>query len=199
MARSKKRLLVFDPTEAIEEALAILKEADASFALAGCLAAWVYVPADGKRLTQDVDFAVKGEHMEAVVKVAKKRGYRVEKLGAGGYRIKVGDVPVDFIDGRPYLRELFDFAVEHASEMDIGGGLEFPVVRKEYLVAMKAAAGGKQDEWDLEWLLRTVDGKKNYRELRSFVISRVGYVGAVVLDKIARGIGHPGPGPLQRN
>ena len=199
MAGNKKGLPVFDPTEAIREALAILEEADAAFALAGCLAAWTYVPADGKRLTQDVDFAVKGEHMAAVVKVAKKRGYRVEKLRAGGHRIRVGDVPVDFIDGRPYLRELFDFAVEHAGRKDIGGGLELPVVRKNYLVAMKAAAGAKQDEWDLEWLLRTVDGKKKYRELRTFVISRVGYVGAVVLDKIARGIGHPGPGPLQRN
>ena len=199
MAGDKKGLLVFDPTKAIEEALAILEEADAAFALAGCLAAWVYVPADGKRLTQDVDFAVKGEHIDAVVKVAKKRGYRVEKLRAGGHRIRVGDVPVDFIDGRPYLRELFDFAVEHASKKDIGGGITIPVVAKYCLVAMKAAAAGEQDEQDISWILRTVDGKKRYRELRTFVLTRAGYTAAMVLDRTARRIGHPGPGPLQRN
>jgi len=199
VAGSKRKLPVFDPTEAIEEALAILKEADAAFALAGCLAAWVYVPADGKRLTQDVDFAVKGEHMEAVVKVAKKRGHRVEKLRAGGHRIRVGDVPVDFIDGRPYLRELFDFAVKYATDKDIGTGGTIPVVRMNYLVAMKAAAAGEQDEQDISWLLRNVHGKKRYRELRSFVLSRAGYTATMVLDRVARRIGHPGPGPLQRN
>jgi predicted nucleotidyltransferase len=199
MAEAKAKLPVFDPTEALKEALAVLEEAEARFALAGCLAVWTYVAAAGMRLTRDVDFAVRTDDMEAVVEAARKRGLQVEELRMGGYRTRVGDTPVDFIDGRPYLRQLFNFAVEHARSMDLGLGREIPVVRLNYLLAMKAAAAGEQDEQDIGWLLRGVEGAERYRELRSFVLTHAGYTATMVLDKVARRIGHRGPGPEQRS
>ena len=156
MSEDNNKLPVFNPSEAIREGLAILDEAGARFALAGCLAAWSYVPPEGKRLTQDVDFAVRSADMEAVLDAARRRGHAVEKLGAGGHRITVGGVPVDFIDGRPYLLELFEFAVAHARKMDLGLGEGVPVVRRDDLVAMKAAAAGEQDEQDIRWILKAV-------------------------------------------
>ena len=201
MAKKKTAggLPVFDPTEAMTEALAILGEAGAGFALVGCLAAWVYVPPGGKRLTEDVDFAVDGDDVAKINAAACKRGHHVEKLKMGGCRVTVGGVPVDFIDGGPDLGQLFKRAVASARKTDLGGGLKLPVVRKDYLVAMKLAAGAERDEQDLEHLLRTVDGRERYGELRSFVISMIGYGGAVLLDRVARRIGHPGPGMQHRN
>jgi hypothetical protein len=191
-------LPVFDPTPAMTEARAILDEAGARSALAGCLAAWAYVPLGGKRLTEDVDFAVRSDDIDKVVAAARARGHRVEKLKMGGCRVSVGGVPVDFIDGGPHLRELFENAVDFAKPRDVGG-MKLPVVRKDSLIAMKLAAGARQDEQDVEWLLGTVHGKKRYGELRSFVVSMIGYGGAVLLDRAARRIGHPGPGIQHRN
>jgi len=104
MSEGGNKLPFFDPSEAIREGLAILDEAGARFALAGCLASWSYVP----------------------------------------------------------------------------------------------AAAGEQDEQDIRWILKAVS-REEYRELRGVVLARAGYTAMMVLDKVARRIGHPGAEPETRN
>jgi len=125
--------------------------------------------------------------------------WKTPELRMGGGRAFVSGVPVDSIVGGLELRELFDHAVEFARTRDIGGGVVLPIVRKDYLVAMRLAAGAAQDKHDVEWLLKTIDGRERCVEFRTFVVSMIGYGGAVLLDEVARRMGHPGPGMQHRS
>ncbi|HEC61338.1 MAG TPA: hypothetical protein ENI27_03690 [bacterium] len=192
------RLPRFDPADALKETVALLEEANIDYALVGCLAVWAYVPPGGKRLTDDIDFAVSLKDLEPLLGLLEQHGYLFEPLPAGGFRTEVLGIVVDFIYGGSYLADLFSSAVGSAKVIDYGDGIEVFVTNLDHLITMKVAAGGEQDEFDLRHLLKLIDTNR-YKRLRSFVLNHTGYIGMMVLDRMARSISHPGVGPPVRN
>jgi hypothetical protein len=193
----------FDPNPSMKAALSILDAAGVPFALAGRLAVWDYVPPEGQQFTKDVDFAVPHGHVDAIVREARRRGFRVADLNIGGAGIKAPHIMVDFIDRHPELSALFAEAVRAAHRQPKGRWLAFqgrrvPIVPMNYLIAMKLVTFEPKDERDVtEMLMRLPD--RGYAPLRRLVKKHLGYVGAERLDVFARRVGHPGPGRLKRH
>ena len=72
-----------------------------------------------------------------------------EPLSFGGYRAKTSEgIPVDLILRDDEFRDLYEEALLFSIEIE---GL--PVVKPEYLVAMKMVASRPKDDMDLEFLL----------------------------------------------
>ena len=179
----------------------ILRSAGVRFALAGRMAVWSYVPPRGQLVTKDVDFAVPYGYSDAIERAARESGFAVRKLGIGGLGIDGENVVVDFIDRAPSLTRLFADAVGAAEERGnvfALGGVEAPVVPKEYLVAMKLVPHEEGDERDVQELLKTMSAEE-YREARRLVEKYLGYVTTQYLDALARKIGHAGPGTRSRD
>lgn len=175
----------------------LLEEAGVPHALIGRLAVWTYVSADAQQTTYDVDLAVPHGSAARVARAADERGYEVRNVDVGGYRVRVKDVRVDFIDGHPQFSALYSEAIKASQEqgdvLEVGDA-EVPVVPAEYLVAMKLASGRARDDRDIEEVI-TIAGEDEYREIRRTVVEHLGYAMGNRLDVIARRIGHPGPGP----
>lgn len=201
--RSLEGLPRFDPNPSMAAALELLEAAGVPFALAGRLAVWQYVPPEGQQFTKDVDFAVPHGHVDALVREARGRGFRVTELSIGGAGIKAPGVMVDFIDRHPELSALFAEAVRAARERPRRRWLAFlgrrvPVVPMNYLIAMKLVTFDPKDDRDVvEMLMRL--GDRGYTPLRRLVRKHLGLVGAERLDAFARRVGHPGPGRLRRS
>jgi len=201
-SRSADDLPRFDPNPSMKAALGILDAAGVPFALAGRLAVWQYVPTEGQQFTKDVDFAVPHGHIDALVREARGRGFRVTDLNIGGAGIKAPRVMVDFIDRHPELSALFAEAVRAAHKQPKKRWLEFrgrrlPVVPMNYLITMKLVTFDPKDERDLTEMLMRLPNR-GYAALRRLVKKHLGYIGAERLDVFARRVGHPGPGRLTR-
>ncbi len=110
--------------------------------------------------------------------------------------MKAQGVSIDFIDRHPYLTNLYRDAVgasaEHGGSFTVEGE-EVRAVPPEHLVAMKLASGRARDERDIEEMVALAD-EDEYREIRRTVVEYLGYAMGNQLDRIARRIGHPGPG-----
>jgi hypothetical protein len=177
----------------------LLHAAKTPFALAGRLAVWHYVPAEGQQFTRDVDFAVPYGHVEPLARLAAKRGYALAQLYIGGIGIKAPGIAIDFVDRRRGYTDLFADAVKAAQaapKLRLGA-LEIPVVPRDYLIAMKLIVFESDDERDLEELLMVVS-LEEYAGLRQLVTQYLGDALAERLDAIARRVGHPGPGMKSR-
>jgi len=187
----------FDPNKSVKVGLELLREAGVPFALVGRLAVWAYVPTEGQQFTKDVDFAVPHGSVEAVARAAGRKGYEVSDVDIGGCRVKTEGMSIDFIDRHPYLTSLYRDAVGASREK--GGsftvaGEEVPAVPPEHLVAMKLASGRPRDERDIEEIVAVAD-EDEYGDIRRVVVEYLGYAMGNQLDRIARRIGHPAPGP----
>ena len=191
----------FDPGPSLKIAMELLESARASFALAGRLAVWTYVPPAGQQYTKDVDFAVKPEDGPSLREAAAERGYGITDLGIGGIGVKAPGAAIDFIDRHPYFSRLFSDAVNKAIVLSAKIGarsVELPVVPLPHLVAMKMVSGETSDDKDVEELLMTVSAD-GYGEVRDLVQEHLGRASAERLDVIARRVGHPGPGMKRRS
>jgi len=190
------RLPHFDPEPSTRVALEILRAAKAPFALAGRVAAWLYLPPDEQAYTKDVDFAIPRDKAEQVAAAARAAGYDPIPLDIGGCCVRDKGVAVDFIHRHPELGELFAAAVRAARRSKMRtevAGHSVPVVPRDYLIAMKIATMEEKDERDAESLILAVPDDE-YGKLRSLVRRHLGPVGALRLDVIARRVGHPGAG-----
>ncbi len=194
--RRRGPLPSFDPNKSVKIGLELLREAGVPFALIGRIAVWAYVPPEGQQFTKDVDFAVPHGSVEAVAGVADRKGYEVSDVDIGGCRVKTEGVSIDFIDRHPYLTNLYRDAVEASAERGSSfavEGEEVPVVPPEHLVAMKLASGRARDERDIEEIVSLAD-EDEYGDIKRTVVEYLGYAMGNQLDRIARRIGHPGPG-----
>jgi hypothetical protein len=204
MAKYRKQTdlssLRFDAEKSLLAGLAILREARTPFALAGRLAVWSYVPAEGQGLTKDVDFAVPYGHARDLAGISAGKGYRVKHLDIGGCGMRASGIAVDFIDRHPHLSELFADAVRAArgqrKRLHIGA-FTVPVVPRDHLICMKLAIFDAKDDRDVTELLK-VTPTKSYGRLRSLVAKYHGFVGVQRLDQLARSLGHPGPAAAKK-
>jgi len=186
----------FDSSSSFIAALDILRKARVPFALIGRLAVWEYVPPQRQIFTKDVDFAVPYGFTPQVAQAARAAGYKSVSLDIGGCAIanKARGVAVDFIDRHPLLSKLFAEAIRKSQGNTARmGGTSVPVVRKEYLVAMKLATSERDDEEDVKALLDTV-AEREYPALRKFIAEKLNPLAALRLDVLAREIGHHGVG-----
>ncbi len=204
MAKYRKQTdlssLRFDAEKSLLAGLAILREARTPFALAGRLAVWSYVPAEGQGLTKDVDFAVPYGRARDLAVIASDKGYRVKDLDIGGCGVRASGIAVDFIDRHPHLSELFADAVRAArrqrKRLHIAPFV-VPVVPRDHLICMKLAIFDAKDDRDVAELLK-VTPARSYGRLRSLTAKYHGFVGVQRLDQIARSIGHPGPAAAKK-
>jgi hypothetical protein len=188
-------MLRFDAEKSLMAGLAILHEARISFALAGRLAVWSYVPAEAQGFTKDVDFAVPYGRTRDLAVIAAGKGYRVKDLDIGGCGVRASGIAIDFIDRHPHLSALFADAVRAArrqrKRLHIGPFV-VPVVPRDHLICMKLVIFDAKDDRDVAELLK-VTPPRNYRRLRALVAKYHGFVGVQRLDQIVRSLGHLGP------
>jgi hypothetical protein len=196
-ARRANGLPRFDPNVSADAGVRILRAAGVPFALAGRVAVWTYVPAEGQGFTKDVDFAVPYGYAQAIEEEARRAGYATSRLSIGGVGVRKGEISVDFIDRHPGAAKLFADAVAVAEKsgerVRVGEG-ELPVVPKQYLLAMKMVPHEEKDERDAQEILKTMTADE-YRQARRLVEEYLGYVDAEHLDSLARRIGHAGVEP----
>jgi hypothetical protein len=193
-------MLRFDAEKSLLAGLAILREARAAYALAGRLAVWCYVPAEGQGLTKDVDFAVPYGRTRDLAVIASDKGYKVKSLDIGGCGVRASGIAIDFIDRHPHLSELFADAVRAARRQRKRlriGPFAAPVVPRDHLICMKLAIFDAKDDRDVTELLK-VTPPRSYSRLRSLVAKYHGFVGVQRLDQIARSAGHFGPAAAKK-
>jgi hypothetical protein len=73
-----------------------------------------------------------------------------EPLSFGGYQTEVMQVPVDFVVRDDDYAELYGDGLTRSTFL---ADAPMPVVRLEYLAAMKMGAGRPRDDADLEWIV----------------------------------------------
>jgi len=192
--------LRFDAEKSLLAGLTILREARTPFALAGRLAVWSYVPAEGQGLTKEVNFAVPYGRERDLAVIASDKGYKVKSLDIGGCGVRTSGIAVDFIDRHPHLSGLFADAVRAArrqrKRLHIGP-FAVPVVPRDHLVCMKLAIFDAKDDRDVAELLK-VTPTKSYARLRSLAAKYHGFIGVQRLDQIARSVGHQGPATVKK-
>ena len=198
--QSDLSMLRFDAEKSLLAGLAILREARSFYALAGRLAVWSYVPAEGQGLTKDVDFAVPYGRTRDLAVIASDKGYKVKNLDIGGCGVRASGIAIDFIDRHPHLSELFADSVRAARRQRKRlriGPFSVPVVPRDHLICMKLAVFDAKDDRDVAELLK-VTPPRSYSRLRSLVAKYHGFVGVQRLDQIARSIGHLGPAAAKK-
>ena len=137
--RSKRFLAPETLDEAAREVAILASDENVAVALIGGYALQLY---GSPRLTGDVD-VVAGQSIEALP--------AGELLSFGGYQTEAPNgVPVDFVLRDDDYAALYEEALVRAVEL---ADAPMPVVRLEYLTAMKMAAGRSRDEADLEWIV----------------------------------------------
>ena len=149
---------------ALAEVVALAKKEGVHMALAGGYAMQQY---GSPRLTGDVD----------VVASETVRALKGKALTFGGRRTKAtAGVPVDIIVRSDDAKDLYEAAL--ASAVNIGGPC--PVVRPEFMAAIKLEAGRKKDEDDLEFLIvaRRIDIPK----ARAIIKQYLGWFAAKEFD-----------------
>ena len=124
------------------------------------------------RLTGDVDFVAERPLPSFPV---------VGSLSFGGDKLVTSEgVPVDLVLRNDEYTELYTDALADATGRTPKG--ELPVVRPEYIAAMKMAAGRGKDMADLEFLV--TDGHANLDEVRAIVRRHLGSYAARELDQL---------------
>lgn len=136
----KKKFL--DPAllgEAVDQVGALARRERVRVVLIGGFALQLY---GSDRLTGDVDFAA-AQRIDALP--------RGEPLSFGGEQTHAPNgVPVDLVLRQDDYAGLYEEAIERATKIP---GVAVPVVRPEYLAAMKMVAGRGRDEADLAFLI----------------------------------------------
>ena len=191
---TRTQLPRFDPGPSLVCAVELLGKHQIPCALIGGVAIWAYVPASEQRLTKDVDLAVPGTWSAQVEAALTNAGHRPIPLEIGGWGVREDTLRADFIDRRVDFATLYQDAVEEAgqaqrwAEID---GAQVLLVSPEYLVAMKLATGERDDEHDVERLLRSSAPPVDLSTARELCAQRLGPAVANRLDALARGVGHP--------
>lgn len=190
----------FDSEKSFRLALAVLREAGVPFALAGRLAVWQYVPPEGQQFTKDVDLAIRYADSDRLGEAIRKSGHEMVELSIGGFGVRAEGASVEFIHGHPHFAALFADSIGAARS----GSVELrvfsqtvPVVPRDYLIAAKLTRCGPGDERDVQELLVAVP-ERRYPSVQELVQKYLGYASVQYLDRIAREMGHPGPGLLLR-
>lgn len=138
-AASRVTRRFIDPRQ-IDAAIEAVKKMDIDAVLAGGAAMQIW---GSDRLTRDVDFLATAAPTER----------RWQPLSLGGVRGVVGRdrIPVDIIVRDDDYAKLYEEAIDRAVRVK---GVAVPVVRPEYLAAMKLAAARAKDDEDLRALIR---------------------------------------------
>jgi len=195
-------LPVFDPKPSALLGYEILTEVGQPFALIGKVAMWMHQVKDAQEFTKDVDFAVPRQAKDAIEAALVRRGLIPRELSIGGIAVRDGEVRVDFIDRREgELSGLFEEAIADAAQrggiLSIGDG-SIPVVRVEYLIALKVVTGEDKDETDAVKLLQSV-AELDLSSTREVIRRHGGPAGANSLDALARRAGRADARPSYRN
>ncbi len=179
----------FDPNPSLKTALGILQNAGVKdFALIGRVATWLYLPADRHQFTKDVDLAVLTTDSGKIESALKRKGFKVYQLPIGGVAVRESDFAVDFIDRRlDNFDPLFREAILNAERNVEVLGEIIPVVRLNYLIALKLVSGEPKDDLDAKLLLK-VKGI-NYDDLRQLISKYLGRGTANRLDVFAQEVG----------
>lgn len=163
-----RKTTFLDATQ-IDRGLAELREiTGGSVALVGGAALQVY---GSQRLTVDLD--VVGALPIAALPV-------LGTLTFGGYRSATpSGVPVDVILRDDDFAMLYAAALVHASVVE---SIPIPVASREFIAAMKMAAGRKKDEADLEFLI--LDGDLDILATRAIIRQYLGPYAANEFDQL---------------
>jgi hypothetical protein len=129
------------------------------------------------RLTKDVDFAVDGVP-SAITRI--HRGIVAPSpLSFGGIKGETASgVPVDLVVRADKYRRLYETAIGLAERVD---GVPVPVVRPEFLIAMKMVAARPKDEIDLVFLV--LDSGADLGKAKAIVEE---FLGPYAADDLAR-------------
>ena len=165
----KKRFLAPEVLEAgAREVSDLAREEGAHAALCGGYALQLY---GSPRLTGDVDVVV--DRSIAALPSGTP-------LSFGGYQTETpSGVPVDLILRSDDYERLYDEALHTAQRVE---GAALPVVRPEYLVAMKMVAGRGRDSADFDWLV--TEGDVDMRRVRRIVREHLGPYAVGELDRL---------------
>jgi hypothetical protein len=141
--RSRRFLAPEMLDEAAREVAALARDENVSVALIGGYALQLY---GSPRLTGDVDVVADGL-IEALPDG--------ESLSFGGVQTESPNgVPIDLVLRDDDYAKLYEDALEEALVRAVElADAPMPVVRLEYLAAMKMGAGRARDEADLEWII----------------------------------------------
>jgi len=193
LAPNGGKLPRFDPGPSLARAVAVLAN-DVPFALIGGVALWAYVPASEQRFTKDVDVAYPSRMRARVEAALRAAGHEPLPLEIGGFGVREEPYRIDFIDRGSDFGTLFERAVQEAQAAQRWLDVEdehILLVAPEYLVAMKLLTGERDDEQDVERLLRASSPPVNLVAARALCAELLGPAVANRLDVIARAIGHP--------
>ena len=192
----------FDPRPSARFAYEVLAEVGQPYALIGKVAMWMHQAPDAQEYTKDVDFAVPSRSIEPIRAALARRGLTPRELSIGGLAVRSGELRVDFIDRREGgLAPLYEEAIADAQRKGMraaAGDGSIPVVRVEYLVALKVAAGEDKDEADAVKLLRGHEAL-DLSVARDVILRHGGPAGANRLDALARRAGRGDARPEYRN
>jgi hypothetical protein len=163
--------------------------------LIGRLAVWYWLPDPaGHTYTKDLDIAIKKADRQKIAKHLIDLKYSARELMIGGINVQseTDNINVDFIDrcsvDEGDLSNLFEEAIDSATEKISIEETELYVVSPEHLTAMKISTFERKDEDDVKNLLEYdfVDIKK----LRGIVDRNIAPT-RVKLEQILREVGHP--------
>ena len=188
-------LPTFNPKESAVFATGVLNDLKIKCVLIGGLAVWYWLPDPaGHAYTKDLDTAIKKADRQKVVKHLSNLKYNIRELMIGGINVQseTDNINVDFIDRYSVdegdLSNLFEEAIDTATEKINIGGTELYVISAEHLIAMKISTFERKDEDDAKNLLEYdfVDIKA----LREIIDRNVSPI-RVRLEQILREVGHP--------
>ncbi len=196
----KRRPADFDWKKSADIGAKILEVAEVPYVLIGRVATWSYIRPEAQGPTKDVDFAIAYRDVGKVISTIEEMGYSVADLDkrekVPGYKVRSGDVRIDFIHGHPQMEMLILDAVENwpkSGDTIAVGEREIPTVGVQYLVAMKLLAHRAKDIEQIRNIVAEATVEE-YKRLRKEVEELIGFGSGNQLDRIAREIGHPGPG-----
>jgi hypothetical protein len=189
-------LPTFDPKESAVFAAKVLSDLKIKCVLIGRLAVWYWLPDPAAHAyTKDLDTAIKKADRQKIIKyLGNLKYYNIRELMIGGINIhsETDNINVDFIDRYSVdegdLSQLFEEAIDSATETINIGETELYVISPEHLIAMKISTFERKDEDDVKNLLEYdfVDIKK----LREIVDKNIAPI-RVKLEQILREVGHP--------
>ena len=186
---------IFDPKESAAFATKVLSDLRLKCVLIGRLAVWYWLPDPANHVyTKDFDTAIKKVDRQKIIKHLENLNYHIKELVIGGINVynATENINVDFIDRYSIdegdLSQLFEEAIDLATEKISIGGAELYVITVEHLIAMKISTFERKDEDDVKNLLAydNVDIKK----LREIVDRNIAPI-RVKFEQILREVGHP--------
>jgi len=192
---NKLALPTFDPQKSAFFAMKVLSDLNIKCVLIGRLAVWYWLPdPSGHAYTKDLDTAIKKADRQKVIKHLVNLKYDLRELMIGGINVQneADNINVDFIDRYSIdegdLSQLFEEAIDLATEKINIGGSELYVISPEHLIAMKISTFEQKDENDVKNLLEYdfIDIEK----LRGIVDRNISPT-RVKLEQILREVGHP--------